>query len=94
MGAIPDSSIASTYQPPSELRSASSSTASRPRRRITTGGGTLPLRKPGTRIWRPSSPCGLLEPALDLLGGHLGLDAHARLGQLGNGCLRPAWALR
>jgi hypothetical protein len=36
------------------LRNASSSTASRPRRRITTCAGTLPLRKPGTRSERPS----------------------------------------
>ena len=54
-GAIPEPSIASAYQLPSALRTASSRTASRPSRRITTGSGTLPLRKPGTRIWRPSS---------------------------------------
>ena len=29
---------------------------------------------------------GLRDALLDLLGGHLGLDAHARLGQLGDGC--------
>ena len=86
-GAIPASSIASTYQLPSELRSASSSTASRPSRRMTTGGGTLPLRKPGIAQLAAELARGLLDAALDLLGGHLGLDADARLGQLGDGGL-------
>ena len=36
-------------------RTASSSTASRPTRLMITGGGTLPLRKPGTRRSRPSA---------------------------------------
>ena len=52
---------------------------------MTTGGGTLPLRKPGTRSSRPSAARGLRDAPLDLVGGHLGLDADARLGQLGDG---------
>ena len=54
IGAIPAVSMASTYHSLSDERSASSKTASRPRRRMTTGGGTLPLRKPGMRSWPPS----------------------------------------
>ena len=54
MGAMPAVSMASMYHSLSEERSASSNTASRPRRRMTTGGGTLPLRKPGMRSWPPS----------------------------------------
>ena len=53
-GAMPASSIAATYQRPSEERIVSSSTASRPMRRMTTGGGTLPLRNPGMRSSDPS----------------------------------------
>ena len=49
------SSIAARYQLPSDSRTASSSTASRPTRLITTGGGALPARKPGTRMLRASS---------------------------------------
>ena len=52
---------------------------------MTTGGGTLPLRKPGMRRSRPSWRAVACMRALDLLGGDLGLDAHARLGQLGDG---------
>ena len=43
------------YQPPSDSRTASSSTASRPTRLITIGGGALPARKPGTRMLRASA---------------------------------------
>ena len=43
------------YQPPIDSRTASSSTASRPTRWMITGGGTLPLRKPGMRRSRPSA---------------------------------------
>ena len=51
---MPAASIASTYQRPSDLRTASSSTAARPTRWMTTGAGILPRRKPGIRIWRES----------------------------------------
>jgi hypothetical protein len=47
-------SIAAVYQEPIEPRTASSSTASRPTRWMTTGAGALPARKPGTRRLRPS----------------------------------------
>ena len=50
----PVSAIAAVYQRGRELSSVSVSTASRPMRRITSGGGTLPLRKPGSFISRPS----------------------------------------
>ena len=49
----PASLIACSYQLGSPRRTASSSTASRPTWRITTCGGILPERKPGTRISRP-----------------------------------------
>jgi len=52
-GTMPDASTALEYQRPSEERTASSRTASRPTWRITTGGGILPLRKPGRRRSRP-----------------------------------------
>ncbi len=52
---------------------------------MTTVAGTLPLRNPGTRICATELARGLLDAALDLLGGDLGLDAHARLGKLGDG---------
>ncbi len=52
---MPASASASSYQPGSPLRTASSSTASRPTCWSTTSAGTFPLRKPGTRILRPSS---------------------------------------
>ena len=48
-------SIAAEYQPAIDSRTASSSTASRPTRWMITGGGTLPVRKPGTRRLRPSA---------------------------------------
>ena len=48
-------SIAAVYQPAIDSRTASSSTASRPTRWMITGGGTLPVRKPGTRRLRPSA---------------------------------------
>ena len=54
-GTIAASSIAAEYQSPIESRTASSSTASRPTRLMTTGAGALPARKPGTRIERPSA---------------------------------------
>ena len=54
-GTIAASSIAAEYQAPIESRTASSSTASRPTRLITTGAGALPARKPGTRRLRPSA---------------------------------------
>ena len=47
-------SIAAVYQPASESRTASSSTASRPIRCRITGAGALPARNPGTRRSRPS----------------------------------------
>ena len=53
-GWMPAASIASRYHWPSAPRTASSRTASRPKRWMTTGGGTLPLRKPGIRRSRPS----------------------------------------
>ena len=53
-GTIAASSIAALYHEPIESRTASSSTASRPIRWITIGGGALPARKPGTRRLRPS----------------------------------------
>ena len=54
---------------------------------MTTGGGTLPLRKPGMRRSRPSLRAACVEAPLDLLGRDLGLDADARFGQLGDGGL-------
>ena len=51
---MPAASIASRYQRPIAPRTVSSSTLSRPMRWITTGGGTLPLRKPGMRRFWPS----------------------------------------
>ena len=54
-GTIAAASIAAEYQAPIESRTASSSTASRPMRLITTGAGALPARKPGTRMLRPSA---------------------------------------
>ena len=87
-GAIFASPIASAYQPPIELRTASSSTYSRPTRRMKTCGGTLPLRKPGTRVSRASASGGLREALLDLGRGDLGVDADARLGQLGDAGLQ------
>ena len=53
-GWMPAASIASRYQRPIAPRTVSSSTLSRPMRWITTGGGTLPLRKPGIRRFWPS----------------------------------------
>ena len=75
---------------PSASRTASSSTASRPRRWITTGGGTLPLRKPGSFRSRPSWRALALDAPLDLLGGHLGLARARAIGQLGDGRLDGA----
>ena len=54
-GSTPASSMACTYQRESPSRTASSSSALRPTRRMTTGGGTLPLRNPGMRRLRPTS---------------------------------------
>ena len=54
-GTIAAASIAALYQVPMKSRTASSSTAWRPMRLITTGAGALPARKPGTRSVRPSS---------------------------------------
>ena len=48
--ATPDSSSACSYHSGSPSRSACSTTASRPTRWITSCGGTLPLRKPGSFI--------------------------------------------
>src|SRR5439155_16561055 len=53
-GAMSAALIASTYQRPIASLTVSSSTVSRPMRRMTTGGGTLPLRKPGMRRLAPS----------------------------------------
>ena len=53
-GVIPVSSSARSYHSGSESRSACSSTASRPTRWITSSAGTLPRRKPGICISRPS----------------------------------------
>ena len=64
---------------------------------MTTGGGTLPLRKPGIRRSRPSVRGGLLDASLDLLRRDLGLDPDARLGELGDGGLHGgghrAWTI-
>ncbi len=54
-GLMPEVSIASRYQSTSVSRIASSSTASRPMRWMTSAGGTLPLRKPGIFMLRPRS---------------------------------------
>ena len=53
--------------------------------------GTLPLRKPGMLSSRPSCRAARGDALLDLVGGHLGLDAHARLGQLGDGGVDGGW---
>ena len=47
----------------------------------------LALAKAGDPHLAPELAGGLLDAALDLLGGHLGVDAHARLRQLGDACL-------
>jgi hypothetical protein len=52
--AIPASSSAVRHQRFRPSCTARSTTVSRPRRCITIGGGTLPLRKPATRRLRPS----------------------------------------
>ena len=55
---------------------------------MTTGGGTLPLRKPGHAQVAPELARGRAATRRSHLGGRdLGLDAHARLGQLGDGRL-------
>ena len=87
-GTMPAVSIASEYQLESVSRTASSSTASRPTRCSTSGAGTLPLRKPGSFSSRPSWRAALLDATLDLARRHLHLQAHARLGQLGDGGLQ------
>ena len=78
----PERTIASSYHSGSESRTACSSTASRPIRWITIGPGTLPLRKPGIRSSRPS--CAAVRWRRDSISslGHLGVEAHARVGQL------------
>ena len=81
-------SIASEYQLESVSRTASSSTASRPMRWITSGAGTLPRRKPGSFSSRPS----WLRLALERgprarSAGTSHLQPHARVAQLGDGGL-------
>ena len=49
---MPEASSARSYHSGSASRIASSSTAAKPRRWITSEGGALPLRKPGIRISR------------------------------------------
>ena len=93
-GTMRAASIAARYQPPSDSRTASSSTASRPTRWMTTGGGALPARKPGTRRLRASWRAAWVDAALDLGGGHLGLHAHARLGELGDVVVLKSVAMR
>ena len=52
----------------------------------------LALAKAGHLQLAPQAPRGVLDAALDLVGGDLGLHAHARLGQLGDGGLH-VWHL-
>ena len=44
----------------------------------------LPLAEAGDPHRAPELPGGLVDPALDFVGRHLGLHAHPRLGQLGD----------
>src|SRR5215212_9313468 len=81
-GTIAAWSIAAEYHDAIESRTASSSTASRPIRLITIGAGALPAGHPQVAA---ELARGLRDALLGLLGGHLGLHAHARLGQLGDG---------
>ena len=81
-GLMPEPSSARSYHSGSESRIASSSTAPKPSRWITSDGGALPLRKPGSRISRASARAARLTPLLDVLGGNLDLDPYARVGQL------------
>ena len=50
------------------------------------GRGRLPGAEAGDADRAGERAGGLLDALLDLGGGHLGLDADARLGQLGDGC--------
>ena len=86
-GTMPAVSIASEYQLESVSRTASSSTASRPMRWITSGAGTLPRRKPGSFSSRPSWLRLALQPPLELARRHLHLQTHARVWKLGDGGL-------
>ena len=51
---------------------------------ITIAAGTLPLRKPGMLQLPAERGRGALEARLDLLARHLGVEAHAGVGQLGD----------
>ena len=79
----PDSTIARSYHSGSESRIACSSTASRPMRWMTSCGGTLPLRKPGSFI----SPAICFAARSTRCASTLRLDPdlepRARLGKLG-----------
>ena len=90
---MPARSIASEYQLESVSRTASSSTASRPMRWITSGAGTLPRRKPGSFSSRPSWRA-LRSSAPRPPRRHLHLQAHARVAELGDRGLQRLLAPR
>ena len=68
-GARPASWMACSYHSGSARRTASSSTASRPTWRSTTSAGTLPLRKPGTFMSRPSTSAAFRSSCSIAVGG-------------------------
>ena len=84
-GAIPATSIASTYQAPSDVAQRlvehvlAAQPADHDRRR------DLALAEAGDLQLAAELAGSLLHAALNLCGSDLGLDAHARLGQLGDG---------
>ena len=78
---------ACSYQPGRPWRTASSSTASRPTWRITTCGGTLPLRKPGTRISPPMALAAALSSCSSASAGTSTSTRTRESPSVGGGCL-------
>ena len=78
-GLTPEASSARSYHSGSASRIASSSTAPKPSRWITSEGGALPLRKPGSRISRARPRAARLIARVDVLGRDLDLDLDARV---------------
>ncbi len=89
-GLIPERSRPCSYHSGSDSRIASSSTAPKPTRWITSEGGALPLRKPGMRISRARLRAARWMPRSTVVGGNLDLDPDARVGQLCDGGLHRA----
>ena len=86
----PESSSARSYHSGRLSRRACSSTASRPRRWITSCGGTLPLRKPAIFISPASWPAARSTRLATSVGLDLDLDLDPRLGELSDVCLHGA----